>query len=202
MKMPFFASIIIFVLWLSFTLSRGRRRSENKDDDFWDKEAQADNTRRKPLDDLEYITIPFDDLPMHIMENNDTIKEYHEVLHSLTDSPIVNFTGITNTDLKLRYGAPNITLLTRYDQSYTTLASILQRWADRIYAEGYVEEALAILEFAISTNTDVSGTYRLLASIYDSKNHPEKIAELQTKAEHLNSSSKNAIVRILKEYDL
>lgn len=200
--MPFFASIIIFVIWLSFTLSRGRSRAESKDDNFWDKETEANNTRRKPLDDLEYITIPFDRLPMHIMEHDDTIKEYHEILHSLTDSPIVNFTGITNTDLKLRYGAPNITLLTRYDQSYTTLASILQRWADRIYAAGYIDEAQIILEFAMSTKTDVSGSYRLLASIYDSKNQPEKIADLLKIAEQLNSSSKNAIVRILKEYDL
>lgn len=202
MKMPFFASIIIFVIWLSFTLSRSRSRAETKDDNFWDKETEANNTRRKSLDDLEYITIPFDTLPMHIMEDDDTIKEYHEMLHSLTDSPIVNFTGITNTDLKLKYGAPNITLLTRYDQSYTTLASVLQRWADRIYAAGYIEETLAILEFAISTNTDVSGSYRLLASIYDSQNHPEKIADLLERAEHLNSRSKNAIVRILQEYDL
>lgn len=202
MKMPFFASLIIFVIWLSYELSKRRRRDRKMDEDFWTKEAEANNTRRKPLDDLEYITIPFDSLPMHIMENDDTVKECHQILHSLSDSPIVNFTGLTNTDLKLKYGAPNITLLTRYDQSYTALASTLQKWADTLYKSGYVKETVDILEFAISTNTDVSGSYRLLASIYSSQGQSEKIANLMDTAESLQSSSRNIIVRILKEYDL
>ncbi|NLL76162.1 MAG: hypothetical protein GX235_02805 [Clostridiales bacterium] len=201
MKMPFFASFIIFIIWLAYELSKGRRRAEKNEYSFWEKEAEANRTRRKSLDDLKYISIPFDSLPMHVLQNDDKIAEYHQVLYALSDSPIVNFTGISNTDLKLKYGAPNLNLLMRYDENYTSLVGTLHKWAMRLYEAGYIDEAKSILEFAVCTDTDVSGTYRLLASIYTAEGHPEKIADLLQKAEQLKSGSKDTIVRILQESD-
>ena len=127
------------------------------------------------------------------------MAECHETLHSLCESPIVNFTGISNTDLKLKYGAPNIDLLSRYDQSYTVLVRTLQTWAGVLYKNSYVQEACRILEFAVSTRTDVSATYRLLAEIYRSQGEPEKISALIPVAENLNSSLSGYIVNMLRE---
>lgn len=199
MKLPFLASFIVFLGWLAFVLSRNRRKEEKNHESFWEKESRANSTRRKPLDNLNYITIPFDALPMDVFAEDEKVSDYHETLRSLSDSPIVNFSGISNTDLKLAYGAPNIELLMRYDQNYTTLARTLQLWADRMYRSGYVEEARCILEFALSTGTDVSGTYRLLSTIYREEGHPEKIDGLLDKAEQLQSGSRKIIVRILQE---
>lgn len=201
MKMPFFASFIIFIVWLTYELSKSRRHAEKHKKTFWEKEAEANSTRRKSLDDLNYITIPFDSLPMDVMKEDGKVAEYHQTLRSLTDSPIVNFTGISNTDLKLRYGAPNIDLLMRYDQNYTTLACTLQKWAETLYNAGYITEARRILEFAVSTDTDVSGCYRLLASIYSSEGNTAGISELKDRAGNLQSGTKNIIVRILQEFD-
>lgn len=201
MKMPFFASFIIFIVWLSYELAKNRRKSEKKEISYWEKENMANSTRRKSLDDLNYITIPFDALPLDTLSDSEEIQEYIDTLHSLAEAPIVNFTGITNTDLKLQYGAPNIDLLMRYDQSYTTLACTLQKWADKLYQAGYTTEAKCILEFAISTDTDVSSTYRLLASIYASEGSYDKIAALKDKAQNLKSGSRIIIARILQEYD-
>lgn len=199
MKMPFFASFIIFLIWLSYMISRSRRRGEKAKESFWEKEERANSTRRKPLDDLNYVTIPFDSLPMHVLPEDEKVAEYHEILRTLSDSPIVNFSGISNTDLKLRYGAPNIDLLMRYDQNYTTLARTLQLWADRLYQAGFTDDARQILEYALSTDTDVSGTYRLLAAIYRSGEQTEKLKGLLEKAGGLQSGSKDIIVRILRE---
>lgn len=200
MKMPFFASFIIFIIWLAYKLSKNRRHTEKERNDFWEKEAEANRTRRKSLDNLNYITIPLDSLPMDIMKEDDTVADYQQIIHSLADSLVVNFTGFSNTELKLFYGAPNIDLLTRYDQNYTTLACTLQKWADKLYQSGYVAEAVRIMEFAISTDTDVSGTYRLLADIYSAGGETEKIQALKNRAENLKSGSKKIIVRILQEF--
>lgn len=200
MKIPFFASFIIFIIWFTYELHKTRRSAGQKENAFWEREAQANSSRRKPLDNLNYITIPFETLPMHIMAEDEMVAEYHQLLHTLSASPIVNFTGYTNTDLKLEYGAPNIELLMRYDQSYTLLASTLQKWADKLYKAGYTQEVKAILEFALSTDTDVSGSYRLLASIYSDEGQPERIDDLLHRAENLRSASKNIIVRTLKEF--
>lgn len=200
MKMPFFASFIIFIVWLTYELSKVRRKSEKRQKSFWDKEAEANSTRRKSLDDLPYISIPFDTLPMDTMKEDAQVAEYQETLRTLAESPIVNFTGLTNTDLKLQYGAPNIDLLTRYDQNYTTLACTLQKWAAQLYEAGHITDTKCILEFAISTDTDVSHSYKLLASIYSSEGSNDKIAELKNRAENLKSGTKNIIVRMLQEY--
>lgn len=201
MKMPFFASFIIFLVWLSYEISKSRRLGEKAQDAYWERENAANNTRRKPLDGLNYITIPFDSLPMETMKEDEKVMEFHKTLHYLADSPIVNFTGFSNTDLKLEYGAPNIDLLMRYDQSYTTLARTLHQWAEKLYQAGYIPEAKQILEFSISTDTDVSGSYRLLADIYSKEGEHGKIKELMNRARNLKSASSNIIVRILQEFD-
>ena len=140
MKMPFFASFIIFLIWLSYEISKSRRIGEKAQDAYWERENAANNTRRKSLDNLRYIVIPFDSLPMETLKEDEKIMEFHKTLYYLSESPIVNFTGFSNTDLKLEYGAPNIDLLARYDQSYTTLARTLQQWAEKLYQAGYVQE--------------------------------------------------------------
>ena len=202
MKLPFFASFIIFCTWLTFTLVRVRRKEEHANDAFWEREALANNTRKQPLDTLPYVTIPYENLPFSIMADDENVAEYHRIMETLRDKKIVNFTGQTNTDLKLAYGAPNITLLTSYDQNYTTLVRTLQKWAELLFQAGYVNETVTLLEFAVSTHTDVSATYRLLASIYHDKQETDKIELLKETAAGLKSAMRPAILRNLEEYSV
>ncbi len=200
MKFPIFASFIVFCIWLTYEIKKHRSIEEKAYRSFWEKESAANSTRRKPLDDLDYIQIPFDRLPMELLRDDPLINEYQETLRTLSETPIVNFTGISNTDLKLMYGAPNIDLLSRYDQSYTTLALTLQRLGNALYEKGYVEEAQKTLEFAVETRTDISGTYKLLATIYRQNNQPEKIQALIPVARELNTSLSGHIVSMLEEF--
>lgn len=202
MKLPFFASFIIFCTWLTFTLVRVRRKEEHANDAFWEREALANSTRKQSLDNLPYITIPYETLPFSIMTDDENVAEYHRIMETLRDKKIVNFTGQTNTDLKLAYGAPNITLLTSYDQNYTTLVRTLQKWAELLFAAGYVNETVTLLEFAVSTHTDVSATYRLLASIYHDKQEADKIELLKETAAGLKSAMRPVILRNLEEYSV
>jgi len=199
MKFPVFASFIIFCIWLGYELHKRRNLDEKSNQSFWEREAAANRTRRKSLDSLDYIQIPFDTLPMDILCRDPAVAEYHETLRSLSESPIVNFTGISNTDLKLKYGAPNIDLLSRYDQSYTVLVRTLQKWGETLCQNGYADAACRVLEFAVSTRTDISATYKLLSAIYLENGQPEKIRELIPVAENLNSSLSGHIVEMLKQ---
>lgn len=199
MRFPFFASFIVFCIWLGYELHKQRNKEAKADRDFWQKEATANSTRRKSLENLTYIEIPFDSLPMTTLSDDSVIKECHETLKEISASPIVNLTGISNTDLKLQYGAPNIDLLSQYDQRYTILARTLQTWANRLYEKDCPEAARCILEFAIETHTDISGSYKLLSAIYQETGQPEKIKDLIPVAEALNSPLKGHIVQSLKE---
>ena len=199
MKFPFFASFIVFCIWLGYEIHKSRNKAEKATQDFWEKEAAANKTRRKSLDHLDYIKIPFDSLPANAHTEDPSICEYFETLKTLSENPIVNFTGISNTDLKLMYGAPNIELLSRYDQNFTVLVRTLQSLSQALYEKGCLEEACQFLEFAVSIRTDITASYKLLSSIYLQKEQREKIAELIPVAESLNTSLSKHIVSMLQE---
>lgn len=195
------ASVLIFSAMTFLYLLKSKKKEGTAEEDFWARERAANNTRRQPLDDLDYIKIPLEEFPMNLLEDVPKVEDYKQIILSLNELPIVNFTGISNTELKLRYGAPNIDLLISYDQNYTLLVRTLQQWAQALYDGGYIDEAKLMLEFSVSTGTDVSATYRLLCQIYREQNTPEKISDLYPIAEILNSAMQKTIVRILQESD-
>lgn len=201
MNLLLFASTFGLGLAIMIASKRNRKGRDEIEREFWERERAANNTRRQPLDDLAYIRLPMEIFPMELLPDDPRVEECRQTILSLQDLPIVNFTGFTNTDLKLRYGAPNITLLTSYDQSYTLLVRTLQQWAQALYDNGHPHEACQLLEFSVSTGTDVSASYRLLCKIYQEQGTPEKIADLCLTAQTLNSANQKVIIGILKEAD-
>lgn len=199
MKFPFFASFIILIITITLASKRAEKKRRRHNEDFWDKERKANSVRRKSLDDLEYIAIPFHSLPMDTASEDEIIAGCHRDLENLQNEKIVNLTGFSNTDLKLEYGTANITLLSQYDQNYTLFVRAMQEWGKRLYDLGFLDDALTVLEYAIATRTDISSTYYLAASIYHQKGQDEKIRHLLVVAETLQSVMKNSIVRTLKE---
>ncbi len=59
--------IFIIVVILSFlfrhNVARVSKRDAEREEAFWERETEANNVRKKPLDDLHYITIPINSLP-------------------------------------------------------------------------------------------------------------------------------------------
>ena len=198
MKLPILTSVLILCLVIAYATHKGRNAEKEAIDEFWEKERQANNTRRKSLDGLNYITIPLDELPINLFNDDNIISEAVQTIVELAKSPIVNLTGISNTDLKLEYGAPNIDLLSLYDGRYTTLARTLQTWGKRLIELGEEPAAKTVLEFAISTETDVSGTYKLLSDIYSKEGNTKGIDNLISVAEKINSPMKDSILKGLK----
>ncbi len=200
MKYPILASFIIFLIYLSYTLKKNKKEEKNLEENFWERERLANSTRRQPLEDLDYIEIPFDSLPMDALADAPEIQEFHNRLHSLAEKKIVNFTGYSNTDLKLAYGAPNINLLSEYDQNFTDLITLLQSWA--AFLLQYPEQkqpAKTILEFAVSIGSDISASYELLIKLYKESGETEKNTSLEEKANELRSLSKGRILSMLKD---
>lgn len=222
MKTLFLSSLISFCLLIFLLNKRHSKMEKSMKDAFWKREEEANHTRRKSLDNLPYITIPLEELPLacHITGDaaavrntgdaatvrntddaaaNETISgECKEILRSLSTRKIVNLTGYTNTDLKLSYGTANITCLTEYDQNYTLLVSTLQKWAEALYRGGAKKECRQVLEYAVSVGTDVSHTYFLLADLYDEEGESDLKCSLIEKASGLSSLSSKVIVRTLQ----
>ena len=95
--------------------------------------------------------------------------------------------------------AANITALSEYDQNYTLLARTLQKWADALLEAGHDDEAVVLMDFAVSTHTDISRTYCHLADYWAARGRGDKIEEMMRIAEGLRSANKGAILRHLKQ---
>lgn len=193
------ASLIILCAIIAYENKKHGKQEEDLEKAFWERERMANSVRKKPLDDLAYITIPFKSLPFDCMTEDSKVMECHEQLRTLGELKIVNFTGISNTDLKLQYGTANITVLSEYDQNFTILVRTLQTWAKILYDNDYVQQARQVLEFAISAGSDVSKSYYLLAQIYQNSGEADKIESLIDSAKKLNSALSATIVRTLQE---
>lgn len=198
MNLLFLASFILFLIWFTARMHVQKKKEKNFNADFWKKEAEANAVRRKPLDQLHYITIPLSGLPLND-SGSEKIRECVCIIQDLSGKKIVNLNGISNTDLKLTYGAPNLPLLSEYDENFTLLISTLQKWASLLYDAGQTAEAQTVLEFAVSAGSDISGSYKLLASIYRDHQEEQKIQDLIRSASELSSPMKDIIVRTLQE---
>ncbi len=169
--------ILIFVVWLKYELGKSSKKTESAKDDFWNKEKEANLTRRKDISGLEYLTISVSSLPMGDHED-DTLNSYRDTLRKMEGKKALNLSGKTNTELKLEYGASNLNQLMEYDNNYITFVSMLHKWADRLYAKGYLEEAKDVLEYGVACATDVPKSYLLLAEIYYKLNSFSQIDHL------------------------
>ncbi len=199
MKLPIFTTVVILSAFTWFYMRRSSSKMKEEEEKFWDREREANSTRRKPLDDLAYITIPYDQLPITGEVGNPVIMECEAFLLGLKDAKIVNLNGISNTDLKLRYGVANLTDLSEYDQNYTEMIRTLADWGEELQKLGRTEEAVKVLDFGISCHTDIRKNFLILADIYEAEKKYDDIERLIEEAEKLTSLTKDGILTELKK---
>ena len=193
----FFGTAILGAFMI-FGFKKSSRDNSQRKETFWDRERRANVSRRKDISSLNYISIPLNQLPF-VDTDDDEILEYHRSINRLATMKILNLTGITNTELKERYGVANLTELTDYDNNYTTLVNTIARWGARLIELEYIDEAVTILEYGLSVGTDVSRNYLLLADIYRTRGEYDRIDALITRATALKSLMKNSILTKLNE---
>ena len=189
----FFILTLLLVIWVHYQKRRTDRIAAKQSDSFWEREQQANLTRKKDISNLDFITVPVQALPFPETDRED-ITDIQNHLFNLASGKIVNFTGLSNTDLKLMYGAPNINLLMEYDKNYLELVRSLYRYGKLLYDSDRKDDAMVILEYALSVKTDISANYTLLATIYKEKNDLEGINSVISAAEELTSMTKKALL--------
>ncbi|MCR5846926.1 MAG: hypothetical protein K6G75_02245 [Lachnospiraceae bacterium] len=209
MIFPVFASVVVFCIWLAYEIRKSNKKGEKSEKAFWAREAEADNTRKLPLDDLHYIIIPdeiykpfLNSKGEFLESDDDTPKDFADALTAfkhLKNSKIVNFSNISNTDLKLTYGAANLSELTLYDQNFVLLIRTLYSMGEYFNKLGDKDTAKNMLEFAVSSGSDSIGTFKLLASIYKEEEDFSKINYLVSAASLLNGLTKGPILNHLRE---
>lgn len=165
---------------------------------FNEKERKANNTLRQPLDDLAFIKVPLESIPMPDPAVNERCAALVTDIVRLSEKKLVNLTGISNTDLKLTYGAANLPILTEYDQDFTSLCKDLYDLGIEYLNADHEEEALTTLNTAVDLGTDISGNYTALAEIYASKGLYVEIQRLINCAGTIRSLTKQSTINKLQ----
>ena len=199
MLLPFLAVFIIVTIYIAIRRNSAMRSEEKVWNEFREREQEANWTRKQDISNLAYIKLPLDSLPLGKFED-EALVSYEHALRDLSTQPICNLNGISNTDLKLRYGAANLNTLSQCDTNYSTLVSLLANYGEKLFELSHPAEAKQVLEYSLSLGSDIGKTYELLATIYEYEGQPEKINALYESAEKITSIRRNSILRKLEEH--
>ena len=157
--LPILTIFIVFCLMLAFYIRKNDAKQQEVQNAFWEKELKSNAVRKKDISKLDYITIPFDKIPAKLETSTE------KKLLALAEKPMLNFVGISNTDLKLEYGTANLDILMEYENNFLDFVSLLPDYANELIAAGEIESARILLEFAVSVNADSHKIDNLLASL-------------------------------------
>lgn len=139
---------------------------------YLDRESAANSVRRQDISNLPYLHAPIASFPFDITLNDakkqSQIDNYKKEILSYAEKPLLNLINMTNTDLKENYGPANLDTLAVYDQNYNQYMRYLFLYAQTIYEE-YPDKAVGLLNYCLSTGSDISGIYELLGRYYKEK---------------------------------
>ena len=187
MILPFF---LILLSVFAMLRNRSTRSFQEKQDSFWEKERQANLTRRKDISSLDYIQIPLDTFP---------IGQFQDDELSYQEDALTDLSGISNTDLKLQYGAANLTVLSECDANYILLARTIAAYGKRLAELDHCKEAITVLEFGVACKTDVSTNYTLLHALYCQNGEIDKANQLVELIRNSDMLLKESILKKLSE---
>lgn len=193
MILPF---VIILLSLFNLFRNRSRRSMKESQDAFWEKEQRANQTRKQDISHLDYIQIPLNTFPIG-KYGDDKLSELEQTLRTLSSRKILNLSGISNTDLKLQYGAANLPVLSDCDTQFTTLARTLSAYGEQLAALGHWQDAVCVLEFGVACKTDISKNYTLLGTLYREHNQSDKLNELIEIVRSSDMLLKNAALKQL-----
>lgn len=189
--LPILTIFIVFLAVLTFYIKKGNAAQEKVTEEFWEKERKANAVRKQDISKLDYITIPLDKIPQPIHTSTE------EALFALAEKPMLNLTGISNTDLKLQYGTANLALLSEYDANFTDMVALLPTYAEELIEAGHRDTAQELLEFAISCNADSKRIYLILSTLYRENQNNTKLEWLLQASENLPNLTKLAVQKEL-----
>ncbi len=195
---PFLTIFLISIVWLAIKIKQSKAKHTKDMDDFWMAEMQANATPAKDIKGLSYITIPIEKFPLDFSTDEETM-DIESRLKELSTHPLLNLTGKTNTEIKAAYGVPNFETMCQIGEDYDEVTLLLDKYAAKLEEAGRINDAMAVLEFAVGTKTDIKTSYTRLGKCYKSLGKEEKLAYLIKQVEESNLLLKNTIIKELSE---
>ncbi len=187
MAFPFTALFIIIILALFFRYRYIKKKTQERDDNFWEKERLANASVGKDPSTFPYAAVSPDKFPLPILESLG-VDDISNRLNTISSQKLMKVWHMSNTDVKLAYGVTNFDYVSECGDNFSEYMALILECATALYESNHISEATALLEHGLALGTDLSRSYTLLADIYASANQTAKLnmlLDLSSKAPEL-----------------
>ena len=193
--MPIFLLfVILFTLWVRYEAKKNSQIESDSKTTFIEMEQKANFSRKADITNLNYISIPVNQLPF--TEDYDGVKSSYKLssdinplikkeildceknILALSSKKILNLNGLSNTDIKMKYGVANLQTLIQYDENFSKLSRTLAKWGRLLFDSGELASSEKVLSYAVSCKSDIEDIFITLAKIYHQTGNELGISEL------------------------
>ena len=189
---------LIFIGWLLYEQRKSRKVAEQESKDFWAREQEANQTRKKDISNLPLLHVSEEEIPVADTDN-DSVLYYVGQVKEIIKNPMMDFSDYTNTDLKLAYGVGNFKVLCEYDENFNHFLLALTNLARACTEAGLYSEAEQTFLLAFHYGSQKMTDYTSLADIYLHLEEPEKISALIRNVEDGSLPHKEALIQALEQ---
>lgn len=154
--MPYLFIILILVGVLVHNIRKSSRKEARDSADFWEREQKSFTVPRQSTDDIHFITITDDIVPLPCLDGDEEINDLIARLNKLKGLKIADLSQYTNTDLRMKYGAPNFNELSSADNNCTELVIILSHLIPALIKANRPDEARLLIRFASDNSLSTS----------------------------------------------
>lgn len=172
--------ILVFLINLIIKITNGKR--QNSIDEFFKKEQITIYTPRHEIEKEIFINVDTKVLnSIYINESNlklSFIKD-HCLKHANKD--MIYPLNMSNTEIKLKYGNSNLENIALFESNYNKFMASLVSFGNSLFKHNLYNEAITVLEYAISYKCDVSKCFFILIDCYSAINDSPSLDKLKNK---------------------
>ncbi len=173
--------LAVSVAWGIRAGAKGRYDSLNR---LLEEERQANATRKKNIDPQYFYTpdvsgLPVADETAAASPQEEKLLKLQKRVLQLAEEPMMRLPEpMTNTQIKLAFGAAHLETVTAGESRYNAYAEALTDWAAALAEAGQPSSAQQILETAIAMDTGHTRPILLLADIYSQTGNKKRLHTL------------------------
>lgn len=193
---PLFPFIAAGVAILFLFMRRSRRRAEDQYEEFWERERNAKTTRPVDLTTLPYLNVPIDRFQFGTLSSPE-VQGIENEIREISQKPLLNLTGKTNTELRETYGSPNFEAMKEIGEDFDRLASAIIAYANAMIQAGETTLAITVLEYGVFIKSDLSKNYTLLADCFKKMGQKRRISTLRDQVLTMNLATEPLILKHL-----
>lgn len=201
----FFIIFLIIIFIIQHHLRKSRRLEETKKQAFWQQEQQSLSVRKKEFSKTDYIypdLTQFDFALLNLLDPSIKIqlKQIESDLQRLAKLDMMNFTHMTNSEIRITFGTANQTVIQSNEEHFDLFLKTLAKYAHLMSDQEEYNEAILAFEHCIDLGSEYHDHYLSLATLYEKAHKKEALHHLIEKASSLNSLNKQALVKKLNSY--